>query len=78
MPKSLLILSGFLSVIWLNTAFPNLTSTAILLEIKGSIGPPSVSFIEKAPNHIVEQEKNTYNKLKIDIDKINFTIKSLK
>jgi len=35
------------------------------------------SFIEKAPNHIVEQEKNTYNELKIDIDKINLTIKSL-
>ncbi len=48
MPKSLLILSGFLSVIWLNTAFSNLTSTAILLEIKGPIGPPFVSFIEKA------------------------------
>ena len=36
------------------------------------------SFIEKAPNHIVEQEKNTYNELKKDIDKINLTIKSLK
>ncbi len=35
------------------------------------------SFLEKAPNHIVEQEKNTYNELKIDIDKINLTIKSL-
>ena len=35
------------------------------------------SFIEKAPNHIVEQEKNTYNELKTDIDKINLTIKSL-
>ena len=35
------------------------------------------SFIERAPNHIVEQEKNTYNELKIDIDKINLTIKSL-
>jgi valyl-tRNA synthetase len=35
------------------------------------------SFIERAPNHIVEQEKNTYNELKNDIDKINLTIKSL-
>ena len=35
------------------------------------------SFIERAPNHIVEQEKNTYNELKTDIDKINLTIKSL-
>ncbi len=35
------------------------------------------SFIEKAPYHIVEKEKNTYNELKIDIDKINLTIKSL-
>ena len=36
------------------------------------------SFIEKAPKHIVEQDKNTYNELKKDIDKINLTIKSLK
>jgi len=36
------------------------------------------SFVERAPKHIVEQEKNTYNKLKNDIDKINLTIKSLK
>ena len=36
------------------------------------------SFIERAPKHIVEQEKNTYNELKSDIDKINLTIKSLK
>ena len=35
------------------------------------------NFIERAPKHIVEQEKNTYNELKIDIDKINLTIKSL-
>ena len=36
------------------------------------------SFVERAPKHIVEQEKNTYNELKRDIDKINLTIKSLK
>ena len=36
------------------------------------------SFIEKAPKHIVEQDKNTYNDLKNNIDKINLTIKSLK
>ena len=36
------------------------------------------SFIEKAPNHIVEQEKNTYNELKSNVDKINLTIRSLK
>ena len=36
------------------------------------------SFVERAPKHIVEQEKNTYNDLKNDIDKINLTIKSLK
>ena len=35
------------------------------------------SFIERAPKHIVEQEKNTYNELKTDIDMINLTIKSL-
>ena len=36
------------------------------------------NFVERAPNHIVEQEKNTYNELKSDIDKIKLTIKSLK
>jgi len=36
------------------------------------------SFVERAPKHIVEQEKNTYNELKSDIDKINLTIKSFK
>ena len=36
------------------------------------------SFAERAPKHIVEQEKNTYNELKSNIDKINLTIKSLK
>ncbi len=35
------------------------------------------SFIDRAPKHIVEQEKNNYNELKSDIDKINLTIKSL-
>ena len=36
------------------------------------------NFVESAPNHIVEQEKNTYNELTSDIDKINVTIESLK
>ena len=36
------------------------------------------SFVERAPKHIVEQEKNIYNDLKIDIEKITFTINSLK
>ncbi len=36
------------------------------------------SFLERAPKHIVENEKNTYNELKNDIEKINLTIKSLK
>ena len=35
------------------------------------------SFVERAPKHIVEQEKNIYNELKNDMDKINLTIKSL-
>ena len=38
----------------------------------------NLSFVERAPKHIVEQEKNNYNDLKINIDKINLTIKSLK
>ena len=36
------------------------------------------SFVKRAPKHIVEQEKNIYNDLKIDIEKITFTINSLK
>ena len=36
------------------------------------------TFVDRAPKHIVEQDKNTYNELKNDIDKINLTIKSLK
>ena len=36
------------------------------------------SFVERAPKHIVEQEKNIYNNLKINIEKITFTINSLK
>ena len=36
------------------------------------------SFIERAPKHIVEQEKNIYNDLKINIEKITLTINSLK
>ena len=36
------------------------------------------SFVERAPKHIVENEKNIYNELKNDMDKINLTIKSLK
>ena len=36
------------------------------------------SFIERAPKHIVEQDKNTYNELKKDIDKINLTIRCIK
>ena len=36
------------------------------------------SFVERAPKHIVEQQKNTYNELKNDMDKINLMIKSLK
>ena len=36
------------------------------------------SFVKRAPKHIVEQEKNIYNNLKINIEKITFTINSLK
>ena len=36
------------------------------------------SFVKRAPKHIVEQEKNIYNDLKINIEKITLTINSLK
>ncbi len=36
------------------------------------------AFVEKAPKNIVQQEKNIYNDLKSDLDKIKQTIKSLK
>ena len=44
---------------------------------KSALKLTNKSFVDKAPNHIVEQEKNNYNELKSDIDKINLTIKSL-
>ena len=34
-------------------------------------------FVQKAPKHIVEQEKSNYNNLKIDIKKISLIIKNL-
>ncbi len=34
-------------------------------------------FVERAPKHIVEQEKNNYNNLKNDINKISLTIENL-
>ena len=36
------------------------------------------SFVERAPKHIVEQEKKIYNDLKVNIEKITFIINSLK
>ena len=35
------------------------------------------NFVDRAPKHIVEQEKNNYNNLKNDVDKISLTIKNL-
>ena len=35
------------------------------------------NFVQRAPKHIVEQEKTNYNNLKSDIDKISLTIKNL-
>ena len=35
------------------------------------------SFVDRAPKEIVEQEKNNYNNLKNDIDKISITIKGI-
>ena len=35
------------------------------------------NFVDRAPKHIVDQEKNNYSNLKKDIDKISITIKGL-
>ena len=35
------------------------------------------SFVDRAPKEIVEQEKNNYNNLKNDIEKISVTIKGI-
>ena len=35
------------------------------------------NFVNRAPKHIVDQEKTNYNNLKKDIKKISFTVKSL-
>ena len=47
MLKRLLISPVLLAVFWIHAAFSNVSSTAILLEVKGPIGPPSVSYIER-------------------------------
>jgi len=48
MLKRLLILPLMLVVFWIHAAFSNVSSTATLLELKGPIGPPSVSYIQTA------------------------------
>jgi valyl-tRNA synthetase len=35
------------------------------------------SFVDKAPKDIVDQEKNNYNNLKIDVERISITIKGM-
>ena len=35
------------------------------------------NFVERAPKHIVDQEKTNYNNLKNDIKKISLTLKNL-
>ena len=47
MLNRLLILPLMLAIFWLQSAFSNVSSTAILLEVKGPIGPPSVSYIQR-------------------------------
>jgi len=48
MMNRLLILPLILVVLWIHAAFPSVSSTAILLEMKGPIGPPTVSYIQRA------------------------------
>jgi len=48
MLNRLLILPLMLVVLWIHAAFPSVSSTAILLEMKGPIGPPTVSYIQRA------------------------------
>ena len=48
MLNRLLILPLMLVVLWIHAAFPSDSSTAILLEMKGPIGPPTVSYIQRA------------------------------
>ena len=35
------------------------------------------SFVDRAPKNIVDQEKNNYNELQKNIDKISITVKGL-
>ena len=51
MLKRLLILPLMLAVIWLQSAFSNVSSTAILLEVKGPIGPAKVDYVEQSLEH---------------------------
>ena len=56
MLKRLLILLVLLAVFWIQAAFSNVSSTAILLEVKGPIGPPSVSYIERVLKDAVSRQ----------------------
>ena len=42
-----------------------------------SIRLTNKGFVDRAPKNIVEQERNNYNNLKNDFEKISFTIESL-
>ena len=58
----------------------NLTKKQSRLEAemnKISLRLENKSFIDRAPKEIVEQEKNNYNNLKNDIEKISVTIKGI-
>ena len=44
---------------------------------KISIRLANKGFVDKAPKNIVEQERNNYNNLKNDFEKISLTIESL-
>ena len=56
MLKRLLILSLMLAIFWLQSAFSNGSSTAILLEIKEPIGPSSVIYIERGLKDAASRE----------------------
>ena len=58
----------------------NLTNKQSRLEQemnKISLRLENKSFVDRAPKEIVEQEKNNYNNLKKDIEKISVTIKGI-
>ena len=66
------------SIVFAITKFiPGTPSKHLLGEATTALNLILLAFISKAPKNIVDQEKNNYNNLKIDVERISITIKGM-